>query len=245
VVRPRPLRLLEVDPDLGQGLSPEEAAAARTELVASEVSVPRGPWDAEAAWDAVRPELGLLVVEGMLLRDISVSNRSTSELLGPGDLLRPWPNDRGLAALPVQLRFTALAPVRLAVLDRRFVTTAARWPPVLGEVTSRAIGRAWSASLRLMIHQLVRIQDRVLVTLWGLAERFGRVTSDGVLLPVPLNHEMIARLVGAHRPSVTSALGELRRAGAISRTPEGAWLLHGDAPTALTRDAQAATSAGG
>jgi len=39
--------------------------------------------------------------------------------------------------------------------------------------------------------------------------------------------------VGAHRPSVTSALGELTRGGAISRRDDGAWVLHGAPPEAL------------
>jgi hypothetical protein len=64
-----------------------------------------------------------------------------------------------------------------------------------------------------------------------LADRWGRVTLDGVVVPVRLTHDMIGRLVGAHRPSVTTALSELSRAGRISRLPDG-WLLRGDPPSA-------------
>jgi hypothetical protein len=57
------------------------------------------------------------------------------------------------------------------------------------------------------------------------------VTLDGVVVPVRLTHEMIGRLVGAHRPSVTTALTQLTRTGRIRRLPHG-WLLLGDPPAA-------------
>jgi len=37
-------------------------------------------------------------------------------------------------------------------------------------------------------------------------------------------------VVGAQRPSVTTALNELESAGRISRRPEGGWILHGEPP---------------
>jgi hypothetical protein len=52
-----------------------------------------------------------------------------------------------------------------------------------------------------------------------------------VVVPVRLTHDMIGRLVGAHRPSVTTALSELSRANRIARLPHG-WLLRGDPPAA-------------
>ena len=39
--------------------------------------------------------------------------------------------------------------------------------------------------------------------------------------------------MGAHRPSVTTALGELSRGGSISRRDDGNWLLHGAPPEQL------------
>jgi CRP/FNR family cyclic AMP-dependent transcriptional regulator len=40
----------------------------------------------------------------------------------------------------------------------------------------------------------------------------------------------LADLVGAHRPSVTKAMGELTAAGALSRRDDGSWMLSGDPP---------------
>ncbi|MGZ6696318.1 MAG: helix-turn-helix domain-containing protein, partial [Solirubrobacteraceae bacterium] len=50
---------------------------------------------------------------------------------------------------------------------------------------------------------------------------------EGVRLPLALPHRTLATLVGARRPSVTTALSGLARDGLVERTPEG-WLLHGD-----------------
>lgn len=231
------VRVLEVDPDLGQGLDAPDFALAERELVVATLNVERGRWDAVATWAAVPAELGLLMLEGVLARDVRIGKRASLEILGPGDLLRPWPTDRHAAALSPDLRFDALEPVRLAVLDGAFAMKAARWPTVLGQVTGRVMGRATSASLRLLIHQVVRIDDRVLLSLWGLAERFGRVTPDGVLVPVPINHTMMARFVGAQRPTVSQAVGELVRRGDVERLQDGGWLLKGSFPTHLLNGA--------
>ena len=71
------------------------------------------------------------------------------------------------------------------------------------------------------------MDERLLVLMWSLAERWGRVGPDGVRLPLALPHRTLATLVGARRPSVTTALSGLARDGLVERTPDG-WLLHGD-----------------
>jgi len=54
-----------------------------------------------------------------------------------------------------------------------------------------------------------------------------------VAVRLPLSHQRLADLVGAHRPSVTTAMGQLARAGALSRHKDGWWVLHGTAPPEL------------
>jgi CRP/FNR family transcriptional regulator, cyclic AMP receptor protein len=224
------VRLLEVDPDLGSGLDQDAFAAAKGELLVRTVEAPRGGWDLDQTWAATGAELGLLMLEGVIARDAGVGRRVSLEILGAGDVIRPWPKDRHAEALNVRLRFNVMEPVRFAVLDDGFAARAARWPKVLGQVTGRVMGRATSASLRLLIHQVVRIDDRVLLSLWGLSERFGRVTPEGVLIPVPINHTMMARFVGAQRPTVSQAVGELTRRGEVERLEDGSWLLKGSFP---------------
>jgi hypothetical protein len=233
------MRLLEADPDLGRDLAPEQFQAASNELVVQTVEIPRGRWDVDEAWRQTRAELGLLIVEGVLLSEVTVGTRSSLEVLGSGDLIRPWPRDRHTPELEVTLRLTAPDTARVAVLDRHVMAQAMRWPSVLGQIGERSMGRTSSATLRLLIQQVVRIDERLLLALWGLAERFGRVTPGGVLVAVPLNHTMLAGLVGAHRPSVSHALSDLTQRGALERVEGGGWLLHGEfSPVALgTADA--------
>jgi CRP/FNR family cyclic AMP-dependent transcriptional regulator len=89
------------------------------------------------------------------------------------------------------------------------------------------VRRARMLSFQRAIAQLPRVEDRVLVLLWTLAERWGRVGPQGVRLPLGLPHRTLATLVGARRPSVTTAVTGLTRAGLVERVDDG-WLLHGD-----------------
>jgi hypothetical protein len=56
------------------------------------------------------------------------------------------------------------------------------------------------------------------------------VGPEGVTVPLRVTHQILAGVVGAQRPSVTTALGNLRRAGLVERRPDGSWLLHGGPP---------------
>ena len=69
---------------------------------------------------------------------------------------------------------------------------------------------------------------RVLALFWHLAERWGRMTGDGVVVPLALPHRIIAQLVGARRPTVSTAIVRLGERGALERRGNGAWVLHGE-----------------
>jgi CRP/FNR family cyclic AMP-dependent transcriptional regulator len=101
----------------------------------------------------------------------------------------------------------------------------------MSKLIGRTLRRSRWLAILLTISSMPRVDARVQALLWHLADRWGHVTLDGVVVPVRLTHDMIGRLVGAHRPSVTTALSELSRAGRISRLPHG-WLLRGDPPAA-------------
>jgi CRP-like cAMP-binding protein len=66
---------------------------------------------------------------------------------------------------------------------------------------------------------------------WELADRYGRVEPDGVRLDLRLTHELIGHLVGAQRPSVSTALGRLEEHGQVLRQGRS-WLLAG-APASI------------
>jgi CRP/FNR family transcriptional regulator, cyclic AMP receptor protein len=53
---------------------------------------------------------------------------------------------------------------------------------------------------------------------------------DGVLVSLRLSHRTLAGMVGARRPSVTTALGQLMARGDLERRADGEWLLRGAAP---------------
>src|SRR5215212_5413267 len=65
---------------------------------------------------------GLLLVEGLLVRQVRMLGTTSAELLGAGDLLRPADVDGDIAVpAPAEVEWTALAPVRVAALDEAFL----------------------------------------------------------------------------------------------------------------------------
>ena len=130
-----------------------------------------------------------------------------------------------------QFRGPTVIPSGLAeLLDDRLAPIVQRWPLVSALLTARAARRADRLALARAISHLTRVDTRVLATLWQLAERWGRVTPDGVVLSTRLTHRTIARLIGARRPSVTSAMTVLARRGLLERRGDGAWVLRGPPP---------------
>jgi len=122
------------------------------------------------------------------------------------------------------------------VLDRRFAAVAGRWPEVVSALFARAIARSRSLLLNLAIGQLVGIDIRLLVLLWHVAERWGtHEPGEPAVVPVHLTHQILASLISAQRPTVTSALASLSERGLISREPDGLILLHGEPPTEFRR----------
>ena len=225
--------LLEAIPEVEEVLSPDEAERARGELIAPVVELGEGPWEPPMDWLPDPTQLGYLVVSGLLAREVTVGDTTATELLGRGDLLRPPDHEGEAAPVPSLVSWTVLSRARLALLDPDVTVAASRWPPVVVAIARTAVRRSHSLAHHLALSHLRRVDARLLVLLWDLADRFGRVQPEGVVVPVRLTHEMLGRVVGAQRPSVTTALNELESAGRISRRPEGGWVLHGGPPEEL------------
>ena len=132
-----------------------------------------------------------------------------------------------------EIGWTVLEPARLALIDGDLVTRIAPWPQLGVELFTRGIRRAHHLGVALAIAYHQRVDERLLLTLWHLAERYGRVHPDGIVVPLPLVHNRLALLIGAYRPSVTAALGDLTRSGKLSRRENGDWVLHGEPPEQL------------
>jgi CRP/FNR family cyclic AMP-dependent transcriptional regulator len=159
-----------------------------------------------------------------------VLGRGCVELLGPGDVLRPWRWDGSGSHVHAEVGWAVLEPTCLAVLDHQLVLRMNPWPQLGLELFARGTRRAHGLAVALAIAHHPRVEDRLLLTLWHLGERWGRVGPKGIVVALALPHQRLADLVGSHRPSVTKAMGELVRMGALSRRDDGAWRLHGSPP---------------
>jgi CRP/FNR family transcriptional regulator, cyclic AMP receptor protein len=227
------ISIVEADPDLAERLAESDRERARREALTRVQRLSPGDWDAIAALQPDIHHRGFLMVDGLISRDVEVMGRQCVELLGHGDVLRPWSWDEEGSHVQAEVGWTVLEPTRLAVLDHGVIMRISPWPQLGVELFSRGIRRAHHLAVALAIAHHQRVDDRLLLTLWHLAERWGRVHRDGIVVPLPLGHQRLAHLVGAHRPSVTTAMGELTRDGAVSRRDSGDWVLHGSPPEQL------------
>ncbi len=237
--------IVDADPDLADLLAPDQLERARREARAAVLRLPTGDWDAARSVTPERHHRGFLITDGLLSRDVHVIGRQCVELLGHGDVLRPWSWDGEGSHVHAEIGWTVLEPTCMAVLDQRLVTRIAPFPQLGVELFNRATRRAHALAVSLAISYRQRVDDRLLLTLWHLAERWGRVHPDGIVVPLPLSHQRLADLVGAHRPAVTTALGKLTHAGALTRRDNGNWVLHGEPPRELRYHRLAGIAPGG
>ena len=84
--------ILDADPELANTVPAEARERARLELVADGAVLEPGPWVPPHS----KPEpgfIGFFVIDGVLIREVSVTGGSSIELVGGGALLRPWQED--------------------------------------------------------------------------------------------------------------------------------------------------------
>ena len=169
---------------------------------------------------------GLLILDGVLAVNTRVGDRIAAELLGPGDVVEPGEReDDELLACTVGWR--ALVPMRFAVLDADFVDRVRPWPQIMQALIQRVERRARNLNVQRAIASQPRLDVRLALLLWHLAARWGRVEPGGIRLPLPLTHQLLGRLVGAERPSVSHALARLSRSGLVTGHGDE-WHLHGN-----------------
>jgi hypothetical protein len=225
--------VLDRDPDLGEDLGPEEFALARHQAVARVLRYPKGRWSAgQSAFDRAGA-LGLLVTEGLLVRKVTVGDRTCAELLGPGDVTQPWLRSGPDSSVGTEVNWQVAQPLTVALLDRGFAGRVARWPELPAAVARRLMLRVHWLSFHLAVCHMRRVDDRLLMVLWHFADRWGRVTPSGVHIDIALTHRLLALVVGARRPSVTASVRELIQSGRIEPQSGSRWVLHGDPPAEL------------
>src|ERR671918_2191504 len=102
------VQLLDVDTELARGLDPRRAREAAQRLYARAIDIPRGRWvPSRSLLEGTRP-IGLLILEGLLVREATVDEHPSAELLGPGDVLRAWDDSENEELLPRAIEWSAL-----------------------------------------------------------------------------------------------------------------------------------------
>ena len=224
--------MLDADRGLAESLDDQQLEEARCALVAPAITLGKGHWSPRQAAPAEHSRLGVLVTEGILCREVAIGDSVCAELVGPGDLLRPWEGGDSVL-VSCDVHWHVLEEAQLAMLGRRFATEAARWPALTSALVGRAISRSHALALSATISCTTGLETRLLMLFWHIADRWGKVRPDGVVVPIPMTHELIGRLIGARRPSVSTALKQLERERVITRLDGDGWLLAGDPPRAV------------
>ena len=232
----RTVRVFDEDRDLLAEVPADERPHARSQAAVPLLELQCGDWDASADDpDGHRACLGLLVLDGLLLHSVTVGREPRSELVGAGDVIRPWEYDDDAASVPFESTWEVVHPGRIAVLDSSFGALVCRWPQLMPALIGRATRRSRWLALQLAVAELRRVDDRLMLFFWHMADRWGRVRLDGVLVPLPVTHDVLAQLIGVQRPTVTSAIRRLSDAGLIRRQPDKTWLLRPGPPPSLLR----------
>lgn len=147
----------------------------------------------------------------------------TLDLRREGDLLGESVLTEEGGTFPVTA--TCLEPVVTCGIDRRtFESIVTRYPAV-GLVVIRNLSRRIDQlSGKLGALSEVSLEDRLYEVLVNVARDVGAPSPGGWTIALPLTHEEIGFLVGAHRVSVTRALGKLRDAGRVRTEGKGLFL---------------------
>jgi CRP-like cAMP-binding protein len=155
------------------------------------------------------PDAALLVVEGgvVLLARVN-ARRIVIAVAGPGDVLAPPGDGQELRGL-TRARITAVT---------RDAGRALMAVPEAATAVARALVEA-VGDRQESLANFARFPhaERVRGKLLQLARSHGRVVEDGVLIDLPLTHDLIAESIGSTRETVTLALRELMRSGFVSR----------------------------
>jgi CRP/FNR family cyclic AMP-dependent transcriptional regulator len=222
------VRVLDVDPDLAAGLDRPRREAAADRLLARSVGASKGTLPDKALHVTGPNGLGLLIVEGVIARELLLGDNVSVELLGAGDVVQGSRADDPTRLLRSTVRWTVIEPARFAVLDSAFAAELSAYPELTSALLGRTVERAHRVGVTHAIAQFTGIDRRLLALFWHLAERWGHVSHAGVEIPLRLPHRIVAQLIGARRPSVSTALTQLTSRGRLARRVDGGWVLYGE-----------------
>ncbi len=144
--------------------------------------------------------------------DAEAGRQRTAALLQEGDaVVLPaggWPRVPGA-------RVRAATDAELLVLDGSLDDVLCS-DSALGAWVLRAVAAAVAdRELSVAIALEPRLERRLVLKLRQLAERWGKVTPEGVRLDLRVTHQELGDMIGAARESITVALGRLQEQGEI------------------------------
>jgi CRP-like cAMP-binding protein len=230
------VRLLDADPDLGETLPAPARQRAAEMLQVRVATIAPGPWEPPNMGSAA---IGLLLLDGLIVRRVHIGPSSSTELLGPTDMLRPGESELVAPVFPDSSEWRVLQQTRLAVLDARVTAAIGAWPEVTAAICARLLRRSRSLAYLMAAQNFTRVTDRLLAALWLMAGSWGRVSAQGTIVPFRLTHEMLGAIVGARRPATTQAVTALEQRGLLLRDAQRRFVLIGDPPTWTTDPADA------
>ena len=166
-----------------------------------------------------------LILDGVVLKETTLARRTALELLGPGDLLAPPLTPLRQLESRALSRYLAHGQASLAAIEDHVRDAVRRWPGIADFLHDRLARQTHHASMHLAMLHLPRTEDRLVALFADLAERFGHMTADGILIDLPLTHDIIGGLVGSRRPTVSLALEQLASSGMIARLEDDRWRL--------------------
>lgn len=207
--------LLDADDDLAQEFDIRMRVAARQVATVRVLSAEAGPCDLDPLFDAVGYGPGLLILDGLLVFETRVGDRTACELTGAGDLLQP-PFPRAEQLVEPSESWRALWPTKFGLLDHEFAERVRPWPQIGMALLRRAGRRVADADALRAISCQPRLEVRLSLLMWHLAARWGRVEPSGIRLTLPLTHRLLGQLVAAERPSVSHALARLAHSGLVT-----------------------------
>lgn len=223
-----PVALIDVDAELAEGLTDEQAAAAREGVRVKAEWVPPGPLS-EARVRRDEPGTIVLLARGLVARTTTFEDAVVAELVCRGGFIWPHtPRDQARLALrDYRIELAALETSLLASLGPEALRALAGFPELGARLLRRCERHVAELEALRVIGQVTGVERRLLAFFRLLAARQGRDTSEGVAVPVAMPHRMLADLVGARRPTVSTALRQLADAGELRRLHDGTWLLPG------------------
>jgi CRP/FNR family transcriptional regulator, cyclic AMP receptor protein len=207
--------ILDEDPDLADEFDIRARVAARQLATARVLHTGIGECDLRPWLDVIGAGPGLLILEGVVASETRVGDRTALELIGAGDLLYlPGHNLDDL--LERRDGWRVLRAARLALLDAEFADRVRPWPQILEALLRRAGRRIADVDALRAISCQPRLEVRLVLLLWHLATRWGRVEPAGIRVALPLTHRLLGQLAGAERPSISHALARLSQSGLVT-----------------------------